>query len=368
MTLLLNNDDVKQVLTMPMTVDALRVAYQDVARGEAVCRPRIDIRIPTSDPQKAYQWGTMEGGSTGGYFAIRMKSDVVWQAEYAGTITQEKYALRPGLFCGLILLTSIETGEPLAILNDGYLQHMRVGADSGIGAGYMARKDAKVVGMIGAGGMARSHIEAFLHVRQIRRVQVYSPTKEHREAYAREVTAQYEIEAVAVDSAEAAHRGADIVAGCTDAAVPVIFGRWLEPGTHVTCIGGKLDDEMFTRIDRSLRLGTAPAPLGLPEFGLADEAIAYVARPQDTLERPGVKGNRGRGHGVVAQDRALYLSELLDGTKSGRTSDQEITYSERGNIQGAQFYAVAGKVYEAAKAKGLGHELPTEWFLQDIRD
>ena len=58
----------------------------------------------------------------------------------------------------------------------------------------------------------------------------------------------------------------------------------------------------------------------------------------------------------------------MDGTKPGRTDDAQITYSERGNIQGAQFYAVAGKVYEACKAKGLGHHLPTEWFLQDIRD
>jgi len=58
----------------------------------------------------------------------------------------------------------------------------------------------------------------------------------------------------------------------------------------------------------------------------------------------------------------------LSGTKKGRTSDKQITYSERGNIQGAQFFAVAGKVYELAKAKGLGRDIPTEWFLQDIRD
>jgi ornithine cyclodeaminase/alanine dehydrogenase-like protein (mu-crystallin family) len=75
-----------------------------------------------------------------------------------------------------------------------------------------------------------------------------------------------------------------------------------------------------------------------------------------------------RAHGAIAEDRCVLLEELLTGKKKGRTSDKQITYSERGNIQGAQFFAVAGKVYELAKAKRLGREIPTEWLLQDIRD
>jgi ornithine cyclodeaminase/alanine dehydrogenase-like protein (mu-crystallin family) len=306
----------------------------------------------------------MEGGSTRGYFGIRMKSDVIWQDEYGGTRTQEKYCVRPGLFCGLIWLFSVENAEPLAIINDGYLQHMRVGADSGIGARYMARKDSAVLGMIGSGGMARSHIEAFLQARPIKRVQVFSPTKEHRETYAAEVRARFEIDAVAVDTPEAAQRGADIVAGCTDATVPVVFGRYLDPGTHVTCVGGRLDEEVYSRIDVSLRLGSAPAPMGREDLLLHDETIAYGARPEH-FQR---EGQRGASRGVVLEDRAVFLKDLLDGTKPGRTSDEQITYSARGNIQGLQFFAVAGVAYEACKAKGLGRELPTEWFLQDIRD
>lgn len=365
MTLLINNDHVKQVLTMEMTMAALEEAYRDLTAGEAVCRPRIDIRIPTSDPEKVYQYGTMEGGSTRGYFGIRMKSDVVYEQEYGGTRTQEKYCVQPGLFCGLVWLFSVENGEPLAIINEGYLQHMRVGADSGIGAKYMAKKNAEVLGMIGAGGMARSHIDAFRQARAIKRVQVYSPTKANREAYAAEVKERYGIQAVAVDTPEAAHRGADIVAGCTDAVVPVIFGKHLDPGTHVTCIGGRLDGDVYPRIDVSLRLGSAPAPVGLPEFALHDELITYAARIQSTAEG---HQQTGRSQGVVAEDRAVYLKELLEATKPGRTTDGQITYSARGNIQGAQFFAVGGRVYEECKARGLGHELPTEWFLQDIRD
>ena len=132
MTLFINNEVVSQVLTMEDTMAALEQSYRDIAAGEAVCRPRIDIRIPTSDASKRYQFGSMEGGSTKGYFAVRMKSDIVYETSYRGAKTKEKYCKEPGLFCGLIFLTAIENGEPLALINDGVVQHMRVGADGGI--------------------------------------------------------------------------------------------------------------------------------------------------------------------------------------------------------------------------------------------
>ena len=367
MTLILSNDDVQSVLTMEITMQALEQAYADLTRQQAVCRPRIDIQIPTQDPNKIYQWGTMEGGSMSGYFAIRMKSDVIYEQEYQGAMTQEKYCVRPGKFCGLILLINIQNGEPVALINDGYLQHMRVGADSGIGVKYCARDDAEVVGMIGSGGMARSHVASFLLARKIKKVQVYSPTKAHREEYAKEISEKYGLEVAPVNTPREAYKGAHIVAGCTDSAVPIVIGKWLEEGTHVTCVGGKPDDETLRRIDVSLRLGNAPSPWGLPEFGLADEHITYAAMPN---ENAGFQMKRAgeRGHGVIAEDRAVFLEELLTGKKKGRTSPKQITYSERGNIQGAQFFAVAGKVYEMAKAEGLGREIPTDWLLQDIRD
>lgn len=367
MTLILSNQDVQQVLTMEITMEALERAYQELIEERAVCRPRIDVQVPTSQSGKIYQWGTMEGGSTSGYFAIRMKSDVIYEQEYEGARTQEKYCVRPGKFCGLILLNSIENGEPLALINDGYLQHMRVGADSGIGAKYMARENAKVLGMLGSGGMARSHLAAFMLVRHIERVQVYSPTRSHREEYAREITEAFDVEAVPVSHPRDVYRGADIVSGCTDSAVDVIIGEWLEPGTHVTCIGGKPDAATFERVDVSLRLGTAPPPWGLPQMKLPDEYLTYAAIPG---ENAGFEMKRGgkRAHGVQGGEKAIGLAELLSGQKKGRTSPLQITYSERGNIQGAQFFAVAGKVYELAKEKGLGRELPTDWLLQDIRD
>src|SRR3990172_4581336 len=202
MALFLNNDDVKGLLTMEMTMDALFLSYTQMVRGEAVCRPRIDLQIPTSNPQKVYRWGTMEGGSASGYFAIRMKSDIAYETEYQGTRTLEKYCVKPGTFCGLIFLFRVDNGEPLALINDGYLQHMRVGADSGLGVKFMAKEDAKVVGMFGSGGMARCHIDSIRLVRDIKKIQVFSPTKANREAYAREMEEKYGIETIPLDRPE----------------------------------------------------------------------------------------------------------------------------------------------------------------------
>ena len=138
--LILNNDDVRAVLTMEMAIDALKQSYKEIADGEGISRPRIDLRFPTNDPSRIYQWGTMEGGSANtGYFATRMKSDIRFQADYEGVETHEKFSTRPGLFMGLILLVNIQNGEPLAFINDSVIQRMRVGADSAIGAELMAR-------------------------------------------------------------------------------------------------------------------------------------------------------------------------------------------------------------------------------------
>jgi len=360
--LFINNDDVAKLLTMDTTIAALEDSYRGLATRETVCRPRIDIRIPTSQPGRTYQWGTMEGGSTSGYFAIRMKSDVVEQREYSGAVTQEKFCGRPGLFCGLVFLTSIETGEPLAIVNDGLLQHMRVGADGAIGVKYLANEDAEVVGMLGSGGMARSHVESFLCVRRIRKLQVFSPTRANREAFAAEIRSRHPLEVIACDAPEQVYRGAQILAAVTDSAVPVGDGRCLEPGTHLINIGGGglPDAASIARVDVYLRFGDAPPPTSRPDLALDDEHLTWSARRDAKPPK--------RGHGIALPGKLVYLHELVDGTKRGRTSRDQVTWSERGNLQGAQFYAVAARVYEAARKQGIGREIPTEWFLQDIRD
>src|SRR4051812_37689072 len=133
---LLDNDDIRSVLDMRGTITALRRGYDDLRNGEATYVPRIDMFAPTGRPDDYYQWGSMAGVSVSyGIAAVRMKSDVVsWQDG-----THEKYCVRPGRYCGLILCFRVTDGAPLAIIQDGYLQHMRVGAAARGGPPRLAR-------------------------------------------------------------------------------------------------------------------------------------------------------------------------------------------------------------------------------------
>ena len=365
--LMIKNDVVSQTLTMDMTLAALEQSYLDVADGQGICRPRIDIGIPTDAPDKLYRWGTMEGGSTRGYFAIRMKSDIIhYETAADGTRTQEKYCGEPGLFCGLIFLTDVQTGRPLALINDGVLQHMRVGADGGLGAKYMSRKDARVVGMLGSGGMAETHMQSLTAVRDIAKLQVYSPTKSNREDFGARMARTYGIEVTICDRPEQVYKGADIVASLTNATRPVLDGKLLEPGTHVINIGGGglPDPATIDRVDVYLRFGDSPPPRGHENAGpMDDEYLTWRIGDTEAGQKP-----KSRAHGVMLPEKRVTLADLVAGRAPGRTSDSQITWSERGNLQGAQFHAVAGATYDAVTRAGLGHAIPDEWFLQTIRN
>ncbi len=105
--LFINNEDVEKVITMKDTLEVLEEGHKELAKGELVGRPRVDIYTEIDSEEKFHRWGTMEGSSKRlQRFAIRMKSDVVsWSVRY-GTKVEDKYCLRPGLFCGLIFLFS----------------------------------------------------------------------------------------------------------------------------------------------------------------------------------------------------------------------------------------------------------------------
>jgi alanine dehydrogenase len=380
--LLLTNDDMRAVLTMPLVLDALRESYLELIAGDAVCRPNISTNIPIGRPDAFFKWSTMEGGSANsGYFAMRLKNDVWYRQEYESehhtVVTDEWFSTRPGKYCGLIFLVSTATAEPLAIIHDSHLQRMRVGADGAIGTDFMARSDASVLGVLGSGGIARTQVAATMLVRPITRVQVFSPTKEHREQFARDIAEQYGIDAVAVETGQAAFSGADILMSCTDGGFKgeedesAVIGRWLDPGTHFTDVGGGMDSEARRRTDAALRLGQSPGPVGIPEFEVADQTVSYAVpatNPKYQDQTYFIAKNSSRYRGEPVPGKMVYLSDLVNGTAQGRTGAEQITYSERGNLQGAQFHAVAGKAYEIARERGIGHEIPTEWFLQDERN
>ncbi len=370
MVLFIDNSVVQRVLTMPGCIEVQEKAFRGLASGQSVQRPRIDVYVPTERTDGYYRWGTMEGANTEfGVFATRMKSDIVyWPRDDQGNWTEEKYCTRPGRFCGLIFLFSTRNGEPLAIMNDGYLQHMRVGGGAGIGAKHLARQDSHVVGMIGSGGMARSFLRAFCAVRDIRLVRIYSPTAAHREEYAEGMRRELEIEVQPVSDPERAVRGADIISTCTDSMLPVIDAVWLEPGMHVTCVGGaELGEDVYRRADVVVRQGGGGSLKfegpDRVESGRGHSPVAFVGGTEEEIERLPPATPRWS-----PSARYPTYVDLATGNAQGRTDDQQISlYLALGN-QGLQFASVGWLVYEKARELALGHELPTEWFLQDIRD
>ena len=257
--LFIDNPTVERLLPMAECIEAQDHAFRGLPTGESVHRPRIDLYMPAERSDAYYRWGTMEGASDAlGVFAIRMKSDILyWPRDEHGFWKEEKYCIEPGTYCGLIMLFSTRNGEPLAMINDGILQHMRVGGGAGLGVKYLSRPDSQTVGMLGSGGMARTYLEAFSVVRDIRSVKVFSPTKANRERYAEEMSAKLELEVTAVDTPEAAVEGVDIVAACTNAMEPALKGAWLERGQHATDVRGELDAEVFSRADVIVKQGVA---------------------------------------------------------------------------------------------------------------
>lgn len=202
----------------------------------------------------------------------------------------------------------------------------------------------------------------------IKRLQVFSPTQANRERYAAEMAEKFGIKAVACSSPEEVYDGADIIAAVTDSAKSVLDARYIKPGQHVINIGptGIPPRDVLDKIDVYLRFGNASAPWGLPAMQLEDEYITYSTKPRPELPLLSKEGRRG--HSAALPEKMVSLAQAMAQGGSARTSDDQITYSERGNLQGQQFWAVAGKVYEEVVKQGLGQKLPLGWFTQDIRN
>jgi alanine dehydrogenase len=190
-----------------------------------------------------------------------------------------------------VLLFKPETGEPLATMDGRLITEMRTAAVSAVATRLLARPDAAVLAILGAGVQARSHLQALRLVRDFREVRVWSPRS--APAFAREHGVTL------APSAEAAVRGADVVVTATSSATPVLFGEWLSPGTHINAVGAprpdwrELDDETLRR------------------------ARLYVDSRAAALQESGDVIAKGE---IVAE-----LGEVVAGAAAGRGSPGEIT-------------------------------------------
>jgi len=354
--LILNNEDVARVLTIDDCLEVLEDTFRDYAQGRAVNRPRAHSYAPIPGSERQwYMFKTMDAivprQEIGG---IRLTSDIVRERVFEGRLRREKPGLAPGgRWTELILLFSMTTGEPLAIVHGGYLQRERVGATSAICAKHVARPDTENVALLGTGGLAGPHLEALSRIFSLKQVKVYSITAEHRRAFAEHWANRLDIPVRAVDSAEDAVQGADIVCAVTNSLTPCFDGAWLEDGMHVNSVQrGELDDKTIER----------------------SELIVVRSRDRDSHWYIGEEVPTEVGFDLsdapALQPKMRTLGGIIAGTETGRTRPDQLTLFSGSGLGsaglGIQLISVAARAYEKGKREGLGRELPGEWFTQDI--
>lgn len=356
MTLVLNNDDVAQVLTIDDCLEVLEETFGDYAKGEAVNRPRAHSYAPTPGVERQwYMFKTMDAivprQEIGG---VRLTSDIVRERVLDGRLRREKPGLAPGgRWTELVFLFSMNTGELLAIVHGGYLQRERVGATSAICAKYVARPDSANIALFGAGGLAGPHLEALARLFPLKYVKVYSVTAEHRRAFAEHWAKELDIEVRAVDDAEEAVKGVDLISAVTNSLTPCFDGDWLKAGMHVNSVQrGELDNKTIER----------------------SEVIVVRSRDRDSHWYIGKEIPTEVGFDLSGapglQPKMRTLGGIIAGTETGRTSADQVTLFGGSGLGsaglGIQLISVAARAYEKAKALGLGQELPTDLFSQDI--
>jgi ornithine cyclodeaminase/alanine dehydrogenase-like protein (mu-crystallin family) len=355
MTLILSNDDVEKLLTMPECIDVLEQAYIELAEGRGITRTRSDCITPTSQPNAVYGLKSMDGVIPKlGVGAIRINSDIVTFPRRGNNARREKVPAAPnGRYCGLVLLFSTENGEPLAILPDGVMQRMRVGATNGLGVKYLARQNAKRVGILGSGWQAGAQLMAVCAVRPIELIRCFSPNRANREAFSRQMSSLLGVDVVPVDQTEDAIEGADIIMCATNTLDNVFFERWVRPGLHLSSIKRpEIELNALKRADRIVLHSHDAAPI---HVRTSDVAFAE-------------KGKEPGWPAMAELDFAALptLAELIAGKVVGRRSDDEVTCFMNNIGLGYQFAAAGAVVYRKAKASGLGHDLPTDWFTEDV--
>jgi ornithine cyclodeaminase/alanine dehydrogenase-like protein (mu-crystallin family) len=313
--LYLTEDDVRQVLTIDLAIEAVETGLRKLALDEAVNCPR----------QRAQTDHCM----------LHVMSAAAKSIGYLGH--KSYVTTRKGAHFHFHLFDG-KTGEQLAWMRADFLGQIRTGAASAVATKYMARTDAATVGIFGSGKQARSQVLGLCKVRKIRTVNVYSPNESHRTQFATEMSAACGVEVLPVSSPEQAARDRDIVVTATTTRDPVLKGEWLRDGTHLNVIGSNF--------------------LGKAEIDVATiqrcATIVVDSKEQARLEAgdlmPAIE------HGVIHWTDVYELGHIITGRYRGREDTSHITLFKSMGIA-IEDVATAARVYERAKAAGLGRLL-----------
>jgi alanine dehydrogenase len=316
--LFLTSEEVRGLAEPADYVEAVRDGYRQRGEGGAA-EPRTKLVNP--DP----------AGMLTGYMAILPETGVMGGYQYAaGFGDVDAHFFLP--------LFDVESGAPIALLDGASLNPFKTGAAGAVGADELARPDAEVVAVIGSGAQAKGQLRALSVVRELATVNVYSPTKEHRESFAAEMNDELDAPVAAVPSSDAAVEGADIVITATNASEPVFDGDLLERGAHVTAMG------QYDADKRELDTRTIADAKYVPDLrarALKDAGAFLQARDE----------------GAVTEDHIhAELGEVVAGVEPGRENRQELTVFDSGGT-GIETVAAAAMLYERAKAEGLGQTI-----------
>ena len=310
--LYLSQADVQGLLDVDPMLEALAKALILFSSGVTSVPPRSAARAPDG------LLGVMAGYVPG--VALEVKLVSVFPGNHGHGVPSHQ---------GLIALFDEKDGTPLALMDGAYITAIRTGGTAAVATRALAREDAKVLAILGAGVQGGSHLETFTHVRDFKEIRIAS--RDHATAAA--LAARHPLARVAA-SFEEAVRGADVVACCTDARQPVIKREWLGAGAHVSSVGGTFGPEI------------GPETMAAGKVFVEWRGAATNSPPAGAHELQGIDAST-----------ITEVGEVLAGTKPGRTSDRDITiYKSTGHA--VEDAATASLVYARALAEGVGRRLP----------
>jgi len=347
-TLLLRNQDMPGLVTTNECIDAIEGAFVELGRGEAQELPRRRIYHPHADRPSHYYWfnemaGVVPGINSAG---LRINSATVQVESKRGNARLGF----PGAFSALVLLFDTKTTELLAVLQDFYLNPIRVAATSAIVTRKLARDNAKVMGLFGSGTQALLQAECTCVVTSIDEIRVYSTREQRRERVAKQITEALGVKCVAVGHPREAVEGCDIVTTATSSNESVFDGHWLQPGTHVNTMIGS--DYFLPRRETD------------DTTVLRSDIIVVNSRESVRLDKqPELYPHLRKG--TLSWSDIHEIGELLNKRNiHGRSTASQITYHNNNVGMGIQFAALGRLIYERAKARGVGTEVDSSFFMQ----
>jgi alanine dehydrogenase len=317
MALLLSEADVTAILTMPLALEAVENSFERLADGSAVLHSRQRLHLPG----KSYLHYMAAGDGSSGYMGLKIYS-----------------SSREGLRF-LVPLFDAQSGDMVALLEADRLGQMRTGAASGVATRLMARADARIAGIVGTGLQARTQLEAIALVRKLEKIRAYGRDQQRREQFAQEMTKLLGVPVTPVQAAEEAVRDADIVITSTTATNPVVEGRWLKPGAHINAIGANFPQKRELDADAVRRCDIIAADSREQSREEAGDLI-YVFGDADSQ-----------------WNKVHELADIVGGKIPGRTGLDQITLFKSNGIA-IEDVVVAGRVYELARSRGLGRQIP----------